>query len=195
MSYAREAAELRSILQQQERILAHAVGQPITAAAPVRIVASPTRSATTYANAVEELRARHAQSVANAESAVAAPEMFAGSGDYALATASGIDPAAVNVLPWRARLAAAWEPSRAKAFRLTQDFGDADGEAHAALELGSNAAVRRYVSSVESWYATAGIGSDPGDLPELTPEDDAALFGDRAGKVIAEPQRTQSDSE
>jgi hypothetical protein len=158
-----------------------ASGGRVTAAGYVSsrpaVDASPPRSTATYANAVEELRARYPHSVATAEAAVPAPELFGGTGNYPAATASGIDPAALSGLPWRARLAAAWEPDRAKAFAITQTFGGPDGEYLAAMELSRNSAVKNYISTVEGWYGTAGVGDQPGDFEPMTDDEEAVLFG------------------
>lgn len=141
-----------------------------------------------YANAVAELRANIPQVIAAASAAEPAPEMFAGSGDNPLATASGIDPAALAGLPWRAKLAAAWASNRVDAFRISQDFGGPYGDVDAFAELSGHPAVRDYVSAVKTWARTAGVG-DPALSEQEIAEAEAALFGPTASPD-PDPQRT-----
>jgi len=82
--------------------------------------------------------------------------------------------------PWRARLAAAWEPDRVKAFLTTQDYGGPDGAYAAAHGLSNDPAVKTAITAALSWLATAGA-EDDGTGAELTDEEFADLFG-RAGR-------------
>lgn len=152
-----------------------------------QVTASPP-TPRAYANAVEEIRSHHPELIAAALADVPAPELFPGSGDYPQATASGIDPAALAGLPWRARLAAAWEGNRVAAFRITQDFGGPGGDIDAFGELGGHPAVTAYVNAVMNWFATAGIG-DPATREPVTDEELAPLFG-RAAAHAMDPQQT-----
>jgi hypothetical protein len=130
--------------------------------------ASPRLTSHGYANAVEELRAGSAAAVvAQAELAEPAPEMFPGSGDYPAETASGINPSVLTALPWRARLAAAWEPNRAEAFRISQRYAEPDGELAAAEELRTGA-VADYEARVMAWAHTHGTKPQPTDQPGAT---------------------------
>jgi hypothetical protein len=95
--------------------------------------------------------------------------MFVGWGDFPTATASGIPPEALNHLPWRARLAAAHEPDRVKAFQMTQDFGGPQGDA-LSVELDGHAAVRNYVAQVNAWLTA------PDGAPAMTDDEIAGLF-------------------
>jgi hypothetical protein len=168
---------------------------PVLAAGVGRVpdvAASPPRPKG-YRNAVEELRQNHPSSVAAAEQAVPPPELFAGSGDFAVATASGIEPAALNGLPWRARLAAAWASSRSEAFRLTQDFGGPDGDYAAFGELSGHPAVKAYVGAVLAWFGTAGVDPFAGADDQLTSGELARLFGPNAtGEPLADDSHSDT---
>ena len=85
--------------------------------------------------------------------------------------------------PWGARLAAAWEPDRVKAFLTTQDYGGPDGAYAAAHGLSNDPAVKTAITAALSWLATAGA-EDDGTGAELTDEEFADLFG-RAGRPAA----------
>jgi hypothetical protein len=128
----------------------------VAAAARVpQVEASPAR--TTYSNAVEELRASHPDLVRAAERGGPPPTMFA-TGDYPTTTASGIDASALHGLPWRARLAAAWEPTLAKAHAVVENYSDPEfGPWQAAQDFARHPAVLDYVSRVNSWAATSGL--------------------------------------
>jgi hypothetical protein len=54
---------------------------------------------------------------------------------------------------------------------------------------GANPAVRDYISRVESWFGTAGVGD--GEFEPLTEVEEAALFGG-SGKP---PRNTQRSGE
>lgn len=119
------------------------------------VEASPDR--TVYPTYVDELRATHPELVRAAESGGPPPSMFAG-GDYPTTTASGIDPAALAGLPWRARLAAAWEPSLVEAHRIVEIYSDSEFGAWMSSEsLARRSAVQDHVSDVNSWAATSGL--------------------------------------
>lgn len=110
-----------------------------------------------YANAVEELRSTHPALVRAAERGGPAPTMFAG-GDYPSSTASGIDPRALDSLPWRARLAASWEPTLAGAHRIAEQYTDDEiGAWEASQDLGRKPAVADYIAHVQQWAATSGL--------------------------------------
>lgn len=138
--------------------------QPATAASPPR-----PRG---FRNAVDELRSDNAGLIEAASRGGPAPEMFPGSGDQPRATASGIEVSAISGLPWRARLAAAWERDRLAAFRITQDYGDADGDVLSRDELSGHPAVVQYVERVRHWAATSGVGVQP----SMTPAEVDGLF-------------------
>jgi hypothetical protein len=94
-------------------------------------------------------------------------------------TASGIPVPALRNLPWRAKLACAFEPNLARAFELTQVYGvgpDADWDAF--HELGNHPAVRDYMGRVMAWYASAGVGEpDSPDGTALSAAEVRGLFG------------------
>lgn len=119
--------------------------------------ASPPRPRTVYRNPVEELRATHPELVAAAERGGRAPTMFAG-GDLPSSSASGIDPKALAALPWRARLAAAWEPTLVEAHRLAEEYADPElGAWMSSQALANHPAVRDYIGRVNNWAATSGL--------------------------------------
>jgi hypothetical protein len=123
---------------------------------PPPVIAGP--APTDFRNAVEELRSTHPQLVAAAERGVPAPSMFSG-GDYPTSTASGLSPTALYGLPWRARLAAAWEPDLAQAHRIVEECAAGDPW---GLEqsLAGSPAVRDYVAQVRAWAATSGVNAE-----------------------------------
>jgi hypothetical protein len=166
-------------------------GTPV-AAAYVHIGSGPPT--TSWANYVEECRSQRPDLVAAAEGDGEAPELFAGSGDYPSATASGLPADAIEaVLPWRARLAIASEPNQARAYQLLQDYaGDDPGlEDEARMNLARHGAVKRHMNDVEVWLHSSGISPDlrrqqavvasSGDLDEygFTPAEYEALYGPR----------------
>lgn len=129
--------------------------QHVAAAARVpQVEASPVR--TVYPNAVEELRASHPDLVRAAERGGPPPTMF-GTGDMPTTSASGIAVGALYGLPWRARLAAAWEPELARAHALVENYSDELGPWQAAQDFARHPAVLDYVSRVNSWAATSGL--------------------------------------
>ncbi|GAA2370770.1 hypothetical protein Cme02nite_45110 [Catellatospora methionotrophica] len=107
-----------------------------------------------YANLVEELRSNMPRTVAAAERHTSAPQLFAGSGNMPLATASGVETSLLGPLPWRARLVVAYEPDRQRAFELAQQYADHGGE-EIWQDLDSNDAVRDYTARVNSWFRSA----------------------------------------
>jgi hypothetical protein len=121
-------------------------------------------------NAVEELRATHPGLVDAATRDGGPPPSLFVEGDTPRITASGIDPAALRGLPWRAKLAAAWEPNRLDAFRITQDYGGPDGDTMSRVDLAGHPAVTRHVSEVNTWAATMPEPAAP------TPEEVATLY-------------------
>lgn len=123
-----------------------------------------------HRNAADELRNTHPGLIdAITHDAGPPPNLFA-EGDLPRITASGIDPAALRGLPWRARLAAAWEPDRVKAFAITQDYAGPDAEDLAMVEFAGHSAVNRHVSAVNTWANTKPAP------PEPTEQEMAAMF-------------------
>jgi len=160
------------------------VGRTLTELTPVLGIRPPgaaaavkpaQRGASGYLNGVEELRAEAPRQVASAVTAVSPPPLFPGSGDYPLATASGVPPAALAHLPWRARLAAAWEPNTVRVMEMARNYAGPDGEVMAAYELANNPAVGAYVASVQEWYVSAGATDNS---PEAADEAYRQMFGD-----------------
>lgn len=139
-------------------------------------VKPPQRGATGYLNGVEELRAEAPRQVASAVTASSPPPLFPGNGDYPLATASGVPPAALAHLPWRARLAAAWEPDTARVMEMARQYAGPDGEVMAAYELANNPAVGAYVASVQEWYVSAG--THEAASPEAADEAYRQMYGE-----------------
>lgn len=122
-------------------------------------------------NAVDELRNTHPGLIEAASRGEPPPTLFA-EGDQPRTTASGIEPAAIARLPWRARLAAAWERDRLAAFRITQDFGGPDGEDMSQVEFAGHPAVARHIAEVHQWARTSGLAKvDP-----LSDDEQDALF-------------------
>jgi hypothetical protein len=128
---------------------------PVTASGPPRTIASPPMP-TGYASYVEELRGSSPGLVAAAERGGPPPRLFA-NGDYPTSTASGLDPQALVGLPWRARLAAAWEPTMASAHQIAERYADEYGEWMAASDLSRHPAVTDHVTAVHAWAATSGL--------------------------------------
>lgn len=123
-----------------------------------------------HRNAADELRNTHPGLVdALVRDAGPPPSLFA-EGDLPRTTASGLDPAALRGLPWRARLAAAWEPDRLKAFEITQSFAGPDAEDLALVEFAGHPAVSRHVSQVSTWATTTP------PAPELTEQEMDAML-------------------
>ena len=88
-----------------------------------------------------------------------------------MATASGLEVAAVRDLPWRARLVASAEPDRAIAWRTAQEF--AGEEEMALIELSRHQAVLRHVANVFAWYGRAASAATEDELDDLEPLTDA----------------------
>jgi hypothetical protein len=132
--------------------------RPVSAAGYRQPAVDASPALTTDRNAVEELRATHPDLVRAAERGGPPPEMFAGNGDYPALTVSGVDPVLLHSLPWRARLAAAWAPTRAEAARLIEDFSGDAGDVFADESLASNPAVTDYIERVQYWAANSGFG-------------------------------------
>lgn len=133
----------------------------------------PGGRARTY---VDVLRQRNPYAVARAErSQQPPPRLFGVHGDRAAVTASGIDPRALDALPWNAQLAAAAEPDRAKAYEIIASCADPEtADLIADMEYRRHPAVRDYISDCERWAATADVAADVGNEP--TEADLNALF-------------------
>lgn len=132
--------------------LGRSLKQPALADAPqaaIRTVGAPG-----YANLVEELRSNMPRTVEAAERHTSAPQLFAGSGNMPLATASGLETSLLGPLPWRARLVVAYEPDRQRAFELAQQYADHGGE-EIWQELDSTDAVKDYTARVKAWFTSA----------------------------------------
>lgn len=114
-----------------------------------------------YRSAVEELRNTHPGLVDAITRDAGPPPTLFSRGDMPRVTASGIDPAALRDLPWRARLAAAWEPDRLKAFEIVEDYSGPDGEDMALVNLAGHPAVGRHVSAVNTWASTKPAAPEP----------------------------------
>lgn len=123
-------------------------------------------------NAVDELRQTHPGLVDAASKVGPPPSLFA-EGDMPRATASGLDPAALRGLPWRAKVAAAWEPNRVDAFRIAQDYGTPDGDVMSRVELAGHPAVSRHINAVNAWAAATP------PVEPLSPAEVAALYPDQ----------------
>ena len=145
----------------------------ITAAAGVvpamaETIASPPRPRGAR-NAVDELRDTHPGLVDAASKVNPPPTLFA-EGDMPRTTASGLEVAALKGLPWRAVLAATWEPNRLDAFRITQDYAGPEGDNASRIELAGHPAVTRHIAEVNSWATSMP------EPEELTPEQVASLY-------------------
>jgi hypothetical protein len=76
-------------------------------------------------------------------------------------------------LPWPAALVAGFEPDRARAFKIAQEFTGEDVPA-ALLAFGNTAPVRNHVDAVRAWLRGDGFRVL---LPELSGQEYEQLFG------------------
>lgn len=98
---------------------------------------------------VDELRQADPETYAEASKRGPAPTLFT-TGDLPLFTASGIDPALLNQLPWVARHAAAKAPA-AEATAIFEEYAAADQSTWARAQSVLEAGAMAYHARVDAW--------------------------------------------
>lgn len=123
----------------------------------------------TYAQLLPTLTVCFAAAEDPAPGGAAAPPAVLGGSDLPAATASGVEPGALGALPWEARVAAAYEPDRAKVAQILTDYGDGSEQAaaFAAVEFADHPGVRAHKADAEHWRATQPLTDD--EVAQLYP--------------------------